>query len=57
LDIQQKSGGGKEDIRITFDPYGENLVKATLPGASWTYHLDEENQLIHMMVRHSGMVS
>ncbi len=57
LDIQQKWGGGRYDRIITCDPFGENLAKATLPGARWTYHHDEVNQQIHRMVRQSGMVS
>jgi hypothetical protein len=33
--IQQKSGGGKEEKIFACDPYGENLVKATLPRSGW----------------------
>ena len=37
--ILQKSGRrGKHPRETVCDPYGENLVKATLPGGGWTYH-------------------
>ena len=55
--IQQKYGGGKEDIISTCDPYGENLVKATLPRSGWTYYHDEINCQIHMIIRQTCMVS
>ena len=55
--IQRKSGGGREDRISTCHPYGENLVKATLPGSDWTYHHDEMNCQIHKIIRQSGMVS
>ena len=57
LDIRQKSGGGREDKRIAYDAYGENLVKATLPGSGWTYHHDAINNVIHKIIRQSGMES
>ena len=57
LDIQHMSGEGRDDMKMTCDPFGENLVKATLPGARWTYHHDEVNQQIQKMVRQSRMVS
>jgi hypothetical protein len=31
MNIRQKSGGGREDMNIICDPYGEKPVKATLP--------------------------
>ena len=39
------------------DAFGENLVKATLPGAGWTLHHDAINLQIHRVARHTGMVS
>jgi hypothetical protein len=39
------------------DPYGENLVKATLPGGGWTYHHDGVNLQLHRIFRQSGMTS
>jgi hypothetical protein len=54
--IQQKAGGGKDDIISVCNPFGENLVNATLPGTGWTYHHDEINNQIHKIVRQSGMV-
>jgi hypothetical protein len=51
------SGGGREVRIITCDPFGENLVKATLPGAGWTYHPDEVKKQIHRMVRQSSTVN
>ena len=39
------------------DAYGENLVKATLPGADRTLHHDAINLQIHRVARQSGMVS
>ena len=35
--------------------YGENLVKATLPGGGWTYHHNGINLQIHNIFRQSGM--
>jgi hypothetical protein len=55
--IQQKSGGGREDRISTCDPFGENLVKATLLGSGWTYYHNEINSQIHMIIRQKGMVS
>jgi hypothetical protein len=39
------------------DAYGENLVKATLPGAGWTLHHDDINIQVHRIARQSGIVS
>jgi hypothetical protein len=37
--ILQKSGRrGRRNMETVCDMYGENLVKATLPGGGWTYH-------------------
>ena len=37
--ILQKSGRrGRRDRETECDVYGENLVKATLPGGRWIYH-------------------
>ena len=55
--IQQKTGGGIDDIVVECDPYGENLVKATLHGSRWTCHHDEINGEIHRIIRQSGTVS
>ena len=39
--ILQKSGRrGRRSKEIACDAYGENLVKATLPGGGWTYQGD-----------------
>ncbi len=37
--------------------YGENLVKATLPGGGWTYHHNGINLRLHKIFRQSGMTS
>ena len=37
--------------------FGENLAKVELPRSGWTYHHDEINHKIHMIIRPSGMVS
>ncbi len=37
------------------DQYGENLVKATLPGGGWTYHYNDVNLQLHKIFRQSGM--
>ena len=50
-------GGGRDDKATLCDAHGENLVKATLPGSGRTYHHDEINQQIHMIIRQSGMTS
>ena len=55
--IQQKSGGGRDDKAALCDAYGENLVKATLPGSWWTYHHDEINRQIDKIIRQSSMAS
>jgi len=49
-------GGDRDDKVTQSDPYGENLVKAALPGSDWTYHHDEINGQIHIIIRQSGMV-
>ncbi len=42
--ILQKSGrGGRQQRETKCDAYGENLVKATLPGGGWMYHHDGIN--------------
>jgi hypothetical protein len=56
--ILQKSGRrGRRSRETTCDAYGENLVKATLPGGGWTYHHDGINLQLHKIFRPSGMVS
>ncbi len=55
--IRQKTGGGKKDRETECDAYGENLVKAALPGAGWTLHHDAVNLQGHRIVIHIGMVS
>ena len=55
--IQQKAGGGKDDIISECDPFGENLITAILPRSGWTYHQDEINNQAHQIIRQSGMVS
>jgi len=57
LEIQHKSEGGRENRIVTSDPYGDNLVKTVLPGSKWTYHHDEINQQIHIIVRQSDIIS
>ena len=57
LEIHHKSKGGREDRIITCDPYGVNLIKATIRGAWWTYHHDEVNKQIHRIVKQLGMVN
>jgi hypothetical protein len=55
--IRQKAGRGMSIRETECDAYGENLVKATLPGAGWTLHHDAINLQIHRVARQSGMVS
>ncbi len=56
--ILQKSGrGGRIQRETTCDAYGENLVKATLPGGGWTYHHDNINVQLHRIFRQAGMTS
>jgi len=56
--ILQKSGkrGGQQRETLC-DPYGENLVKATLPGGGWTYHHNGINLQLHRIFRQSDMTS
>ena len=56
LYIRQKDGGGKKDRETECDAFGENLVKATLPGTGWTLHRDFINIQVHRIARQSGMV-
>ena len=39
------------------DTFGENLVKAALPGSRWTYHHDTINIHISKIARHSCMTN
>jgi hypothetical protein len=55
--IQRKARGGIDDMVVECDPYGESLVKASLLGLGWTYHHDEVNDQIHMIIEQYGMVS
>ncbi len=46
--ILQKSGRkGKRSRETGCDVFGENLVKATLPGGGWTYHHNVINLQLH----------
>jgi hypothetical protein len=56
--ILQKSGRrGRQQRETLCDPYGENLVKATLPGGGWTYHHNGINLQLHRIFGQSGMTS
>jgi len=56
--ILQKSGRrGRRDRETECDMYGENLVKATLPGGGWTYHHNGINLQLHKIFRQSGMTN
>ncbi len=55
--IMQKSRRGMSVRETECDVFGENLVKATFPGAGWTLHHDAINLQIHRVARESGMVS
>ena len=55
--IQLKAGRGKDARDAQCDAYGENLVKAKLPGAGWALHHDAIDLQVHMIGRQSGMVS
>ena len=55
--IRQKAGRGKEAKETECDAYGENLIKATLPGAGWALHHDAINLKVHKIARQSGMTS
>ena len=53
--ILQKLGrGGRSQRETICDAFGENLVKATLPGG-WTYHHDGINVQLHRIFRQAGM--
>ena len=54
--IKQKAGIGKAMRETECDAYGENLVKATLPGAGWTLHHDAINLQVHRVATQSGMI-
>jgi hypothetical protein len=47
----RKSGGGREGMISTYDPFGKNLVNATLLGSGWTYHHEEINNKIHKIIK------
>jgi hypothetical protein len=51
--IRQKAGRGKSVRETECDAYGENLVKATLPGAGWTLHHAAIKLQIHRVARQS----
>ena len=54
----QKSGRrGRQRRETPCDPYGENLVKATLPGGGWTYHHNDINLQLHRIFRQSSTTS
>jgi hypothetical protein len=56
--ILQKTGRrGRQQRETLCDPYGENLVKATLPGGGWTYHHNGINLHLHRIFRQLGMTS
>jgi hypothetical protein len=56
--ILQKSGRRGRQLRETVcDPYGEILVKATLPGGGWTYHHNGIILQLHRIFRQSCMTS
>jgi hypothetical protein len=56
--ILQKSGRkGRSNRETECDAYGENLVKATLPGEGWTYHHNGINLQLRRIFKQSGMVS
>ena len=48
---------GRRSRETPCDAYGENLVKATLPGGGWMYHHDGINLQLHKISRQFGMVS
>ena len=50
--ILQKSGRkGRRNRETECDVYGENLVKATLPGGGWSYHHNGINMQLHRIFR------
>jgi hypothetical protein len=55
--IGQKARRGKASRETECDAYGENLVKATLPGTGWTPYHDAINLQVHHVARYSGIVS
>jgi len=46
---------GRQLRETLCDPYGENLVKATLPGGGSTCHHNGINLQLHRIFRQSGM--
>ena len=55
--LQKSRQLGRRSRETTCDAYGENLVKAILPGGGWTYLHDGINLQLHRIFRQSGMVS
>jgi len=55
--LQKTSKRGRQQRETLCDPYGENPVKATLPGEGWTYHHNGINLQLHRIFRQSGMTS
>ena len=51
--IRQKAGVWRKNQETKCDAYGENLVKATLPGAGWTINHDAINIQVHRIARQS----
>ncbi len=55
--LQKSVRKGKRSRESGCDVFGENLVKATLPGGGWTYHHNGINLQLHKIFRQSGMCS
>ena len=55
--LQKLGKGGRSQRETICDAFGENLVKATLPGGGWTYHHDGINVQLHQIFRQAGMTS
>ncbi len=49
--------GTWEAVETECDAYGENLIKATLPGARWALHHDAFNLQVHRIARQPGKTS
>jgi len=53
--LQKSRRRGRRNRETECNVYGENLVKATLPGGGWIYHHNGINLQLHMIFRQSGM--
>jgi len=53
--IKQNAGEVRHVRHAICDAYGENLMKATIPGSGWVYHHDELNMQVQRIAKQPGM--